>query len=267
MRRLGTRRGFSRHRRREDDEPDAVRDQQVDWDTLDEHKEKYDADYVVLVAPAFGGQRFENVPGGPPRRPARRLRPVVARRPRASAARARCVSLHVRIPSAAADVETATCWTSTRERPRDRLSAHAVPTARRGDRRGRRGEASPVEAHLRGAGDAMGEGPPRRQHGVPRPASALRTCSPRRNVGLLVCACSSMASTRSIRESSWPFSASEARAPRVASTRLSTRSSGGSPPSGRRDPAGVVQRAAGGRAMRREPSRAAKASTPPPTCA
>lgn len=38
---------------------DAVRDQQIDWDTLDEHKEKYEADYVVLVAPAFGGQRLE----------------------------------------------------------------------------------------------------------------------------------------------------------------------------------------------------------------
>ncbi len=38
---------------------DAVRDQQIDWDTLDEHKERYNADYVVLVAPAFRGQRLE----------------------------------------------------------------------------------------------------------------------------------------------------------------------------------------------------------------
>lgn len=38
---------------------EAVSDAQVDWETLDEHKERYEADYVALVAPAFKSGRLE----------------------------------------------------------------------------------------------------------------------------------------------------------------------------------------------------------------
>lgn len=38
---------------------DAIADGQVDWETLDEHKEHYGADYVMLVGPAFRSGRLE----------------------------------------------------------------------------------------------------------------------------------------------------------------------------------------------------------------
>jgi hypothetical protein len=36
---------------------EAVGDQQIDWVTIDEHQERYDADYASILAPAFRGDR------------------------------------------------------------------------------------------------------------------------------------------------------------------------------------------------------------------
>lgn len=36
---------------------EAVGDQQIDWVTIDEHKDRYDADHAAVVAPAFRGSR------------------------------------------------------------------------------------------------------------------------------------------------------------------------------------------------------------------
>lgn len=39
---------------------DAVGDQQIDWVTIDEHQERYEADHAVIVAPAFRGGRVDD---------------------------------------------------------------------------------------------------------------------------------------------------------------------------------------------------------------
>jgi hypothetical protein len=38
----------------------AVADQQIDWETLDEHRDRYQADYVAVVAPSFQGERVRS---------------------------------------------------------------------------------------------------------------------------------------------------------------------------------------------------------------
>lgn len=43
---------------------EAVPDNQIDWMTLREHKEQFEADYVALVAPAFRGDRLANRAAG-----------------------------------------------------------------------------------------------------------------------------------------------------------------------------------------------------------
>jgi len=38
----------------------AIKDGQIDWDTIDDHRTQHQADYVVIAGPAFGGERLLN---------------------------------------------------------------------------------------------------------------------------------------------------------------------------------------------------------------
>ena len=38
----------------------SIKDGQIDWDTIDDHRAQHDADYVVIAGPAFGGDRLLN---------------------------------------------------------------------------------------------------------------------------------------------------------------------------------------------------------------